>query len=69
MSSGWERGEGRLLRGGALLAALRVKVCLVDGAPQEEGTSGRPHTGTKAQRCETRLKVVVLQNTWLQVHW
>lgn len=59
------KGEGRLLRGGDLLAALRVKRETKEPRSKAllEDTTGR-----KAQRYEIRLKVVALQNAWLQVH-
>lgn len=59
------KGEGRLLRGGDLLAALRVK--RKRKQPRSKVLLERL-TGRKAQRYEIRLKVVALQNAWLQVH-
>lgn len=49
------KGEGRLLGGGDLLAALRVKRKM-------------KQLRSKAQKHEIRLKVVALQNAWLQGH-
>lgn len=58
------KSEGRLLRGGDLLAALRGKRKI----KQPRSKALLEHiTGRKAQRYEIRLKVVALQNAWLQV--